>query len=87
MPLADMAVHLSLLYPMKEENRSQLNALVRREYSVRCAILEIIKPPPGLADDTWDSGSTALARRRFHAILGAQQELLVPPETYPLPRM
>ena len=36
--------------------------------------------------ETWELGTTALARRRFQAILGAQQEMVVPLDMYDLPR-
>lgn len=82
MPRQDVAMHLALSYPMKKDGRAKFAALVRREYVVRCALLGIMAPPQDEDDASWKPGSTALAQRRFEAILGAQQELIVPPETY-----
>lgn len=82
MPHQDAAVHMALSYPMKKDVRAKFDALVRREYVVRCAIVGIMAPSQGQEDASWEPGSTALAKRRFEAILGAQHELIVPPETY-----
>ena len=87
MPHADLAMHMALSHPMNAQARATFDALVRREYVVRCAILGIMAPPQGQEEDSWMPGSTALARRRFEAILGAQHELIVPPEVYELPSL
>lgn len=86
MPHADVAMYMSLLYPMRAVEKAQFEDLVRREYVVQGAMLDIMKPEYS-EDDSWDHGTTAFARRRFQAIVGAQKAELVPPETYELPSL